>query len=583
VKQLQGYLLLFEQVLADVTTQLGNVNRFFSSSAAEDTTYFTRPPFDLPGVASLLRQFSPGGNWTAFVQNPDNPVARALHSAAESPTQVLDRRNRMLDHLLARQGEDTVAFGQELHRWAQAELTAAGSGGGQPASIAARRDAANGRLIRIKAALLHDAPELNAFRLLAGSNPLWRNTDLLRIEPSGTQFRWHLAVDGQELLRSVDTFTTSVAASIAAEHALAFAARGTLHVVVAIGGGQQRLRVMDGTTAAARVVAESSQTFASVALATAASAQIAAAFARLRLESSVAPLERRIASLIGVRHQWRRRLLTATNVHFEIVNDPPGGGLFGKRWRLFEQTTLSGPVLLNSPVRFDAATDPLATALAQQSIGQVLRYGTDEWNYTIVAAPGNTFTYELRDPAGTLVAVRSAALPSRADAERALAATVDHLYRTFSAEGFFLIEHLLLRPRRSGEDFLSLPVRDAARERDPYSHRISFVFPSGYARNFSDAAEAATPVTPHRFRDPEFRRHAERVIRQACPAHLMPTIYWVDRARAGTSIPAGRLDFDTFEQRYFAWLDTVLIPGAPASTVDGARAALVDALNLIAR
>jgi hypothetical protein len=62
----------------------------------------------------------------------------------------------------------------------------------------------------------------------------------------------------------------------------------------------------------------------------------------------------------------------------------------------------------------------------------------------------------------------------------------------------------------------------------------------------------------------------------------MPTIYWVDRARAGTSIPPGRLDFDTFEQRYFAWLDTVFIPGAPATTVAAARAALVAALNAIA-
>ena len=124
VKQLQGYLLLFEQVLADVTTQLGNINRFFSGDAGEDTTYFTRPPFDVPGVPNLLRRFPPGGNWTAFVQDPNNAVTRALHDAAESRTDVLDRRNRMLDHLLARQGEDTVAFGQELHRWAQLELDA---------------------------------------------------------------------------------------------------------------------------------------------------------------------------------------------------------------------------------------------------------------------------------------------------------------------------------------------------------------------------------------------------------------------------------------------------------------------------
>ena len=105
------------------------------------------------------------------------------------------------------------------------------------------------------------------------------------------------------------------------------------------------------------------------------------------------------------------------------------------------------------------------------------------------------------------------------------------LYRNYSAEGMFLIEHLLLRPRQAGEPFLSLPVGDNARERDPYSQRISIVFPSGYARNFSlpRASAPTTPVTPDRFRDPEFRRHAERVIQQACPAHLMPTVYWVDQ------------------------------------------------------
>ena len=30
----------------------------------------------------------------------------------------------MLDHLLARQGEEAVAWGQELHRWGRAELLA---------------------------------------------------------------------------------------------------------------------------------------------------------------------------------------------------------------------------------------------------------------------------------------------------------------------------------------------------------------------------------------------------------------------------------------------------------------------------
>jgi hypothetical protein len=573
-KQLQGYLLLFEQILGDVTTQLGNVNRFFSGDASEDTTYFTRPPFDLPGVSSLLRRFPLSGNWSTFVNDPDNPVTTALHDAAETRTEMLDRRNRMLDHLLARQGEDMVALGQELHRWAQLELAAA--------STAARRDAANARLIRLKTGLLEDAPELNAFRLLGNSNPVFGDSDLLQITPSGSAYTWHLTPDNQELLRSAAALATAAAAHIAAENALAFAARSALYVVFDIGGGQRRLHVMDGTSAGAQVVAESTQTFAGDAAANAAIPAIAGVFAQLRLASSPAPFERLIAYLTGIRIQQRRHLLAPTSSNFQIVDDPPGGGLFGKRWRLFEQPGNTGQVLLNSPVRFEAVTDALATQLAQDSIRQVLRYGMDEWNYVISPAAGNTFTYQLQDPSGAIIAVRDAALTSNGDAARALAATLDLLYRSYSAEGFFLIEHLLLRPRKTGDPFLSLPTGVADRERDPYSQRISLVFPSGYARDFSLPRRTAptTPVTPDRFRDPEFRNHAERAIQQACPAHLMPTVYWVDRQAAGS--PTAVASFDTWEQRYFDWLDTVLIPGAAAATVDAARGAMVEALNAIA-
>jgi hypothetical protein len=580
VKQLLGYLLLFEQILADVTTQLGNVNRFFSGDADEDTTYFTRPPFDLPGVPGLLRRFPLGGNWTAFVDDPDNPVTRALHDAAETRTEMLDRRNRMLDHLLARQGEDMAAFGQELHRWAQLELAAVNPAAAPPAaSIATRRDAANARLIRIKAALLRDAPELNAFRLLANSNPVVADTDLLQVTSSGPTFGWRLFPGNQERLRSVTPSVTVAAAHVDAENAMAFAARPELYVVVDSGGGQRRLNVMDGSTAAAQVVAESSQTFGGDPAATAAVAEIAGIFAQLRIDSSLSPFERRVAYLTGIRGQRRHRLQTAIGLHFQIVDDPPGGGQFGKRWRLFELPAGGGQVLLSSPQRFVAPTDAAAVQLAEDSIREVLRYGTDEWNY--VASTAAPFTFELRGPSGA-VAVHDAALPSPADAARALAATADLLYRAYSAEGFFLIEHLLLRPRQTGDPFLSLPVGDAARERDPYSQRISIVFPSGYARDFSlpRATAPTIPVPPDRFRDPEFRNHAERVIQRACPAHLMPTVYWVERAIPGSA--ASIASFDAFEQRYFDWLDTVLIPGAPAATVTTVRAAMVAALNAIA-
>ena len=583
VRQLQGYLLLFEQILADVTTQLLNINRFFSADAGEDTTYFTRPPFDLPGVPNLLRRFPPGSNWAAFVADPNNPVASALHDAAESRTEALDRRNRMLDHLLARQGEDMVAFGQELHRWAQLELAAVNIlAAQQPSSIAARRDAANARLVQIKSALVRDAPELNAFRLLANSNPLFGDASLLQIRPSGTGVTWHLSLGNQELLRSIDTFGTSAEAQVDAENAMTFAARSTLYDIVDIGEGQRRLNVRDGSTPTAQVVAESSRAFAGGPAAAAAVAQIGGAFAQMRIESSSSPFERRVAYLIGIRSTKRRQLLTATSVSFQIVDDTPGGGLFGKRWRLFELPGNAGQVLLNSPQRFDAATDAAAVQLAQDSIRQVLRYGVDEWNYVIPSAA--PLTYELHDPSGSVLARRDLPVTSTSDTEPALAATVDLLYRSYSAEGFYLIEHLLLRPRQVGDPFLSLPIGFPAADPDPYSHKITLVFPSGYARDFSLDRKTAptTPTTPDRFRDLELRNHAERVIKQACPAHLMPIVYWVDQTLPGTLPPLPLACFDTFEQRYFDWLDTVLIPGASAATVDAARAAMVETLNAIA-
>ena len=579
VKQLKGYLLPFEQILADSTAQLANINRFFSGAADETTTSFTRPLFELSGIQDLLRQFPPGANWATFIADPNNPFAQFLQGAAETPDQFLDRRNRMLDHRLARHGEDTVALGQELHRWAQAQLNLTGLTSAQQATaIAQRRAVVNARLIQIKTAFLHDVPELNAFRFLAGSNPFYSNDTLLQIETVTGGFLWHLWAGGTELLRAPNPVTDSIQAGLDAESAFLLAGRSTLYTPVAAAGGQFQLNLMDGTV----VVAASAQTWASAAAATTAAPTLAAQFNTLRIQSSRAPLERRISYLTGMRTQSRLPLLVPTNTYFQIYDDPPGGGLFGKRWRLWQLPAQAGQTLLISPIRFEAATDADATSLAQQSIAQVMSYGIDEWNYAVVPAAGNTFIYQLTDATGTVLALSDPPVATQALAQQGITATVAHLYQNTSAEGFYLVEHLLLRPRTTADAFLSLPVDQLTWEADPYSQRLSFILPSGWARDFTQphATAPTTPLAPDRFRDAELRGHVERTIQQACPAHLMPSIFWVDREVGGAATATA--SFDTWEQRYFAWLDTVLIPGAPDATVTAARAALVEALNAIA-
>lgn len=582
VKQLEGYLFPFEQMLGDVTAQLSNINRFFSGDADEPASYFVRAPFNLPGARALLRRFAAAGDWQAFVSDADNPVLQALHGAAEGRERLLDRRNRMLDHLLARQGEDTVALAQETLRWARAELAAAGLAPAQlEAEMAERLLAANARLLRLKAALLREVPELNGARLQATSNAFERDKTLLRIAPAGTGFLWFLAPEGTELLRAVNALPSAAAAGIAAEQAFHAAGRPANHQVVDVGGGQRRLQLFGGGANPAQAFAESTQSFGSVAAANAALPVLAAVFASLRLESSLSPLERRVALHTGIRAASRRRTLTAIGAFFEVFNEPAPAGLIGKRWRLRNAASGGGAVLLQSALRFDAATDPQAVALAEAHIHTVLRLGSDEWNYRTTAIAGG-FAIELRDPAGMLLAMRGPVPGPAAAAEAALRSTVEHLVRHYAAEGLYLLEHLLLRPRRGGDLFLSLPTGDAGRLADPYSQRLSLVLASGLARDFAQpkASAATVPVTPHRFRDAEFRRQAEAVLQRNCPAHLLPGVFWVDRQAAGSvDSPAS---FDVFEDRYLRWLDTVLIPGATPADTDSVRNALVESLNAIA-
>jgi hypothetical protein len=98
-----------------------------------------------------------------------------------------------------------------------------------------------------------------------------------------------------------------------------------------------------------------------------------------------------------------------------------------------------------------------------------------------------------------------------------------------SPGGFHLLEHILLRPRNADVNstrpnnglnwqtaFLAQPVKP-----DPYSHQLSFIFPDWIDR----------------FSRPEFRQLIENTVREATPAHLHLTLYWLN--------PAEMAEFET--------------------------------------
>lgn len=95
-KQLKGYLMAYEQLLADMLKQLANTHKLFSTDEQVNRTYFTRyfdPGAPEPAIAGLPNLL----NGTA--------TQAALEALAEPAEVFYDRRNRFLDHVLARFGE----------------------------------------------------------------------------------------------------------------------------------------------------------------------------------------------------------------------------------------------------------------------------------------------------------------------------------------------------------------------------------------------------------------------------------------------------------------------------------------------
>ena len=93
IKQLRGYLLVFEQIMANYLAQLAHVQEFFSLNKGVDRSYYSQIPDSVPFLSEIIRSKSM------------EEFKGKLESLVAEFDPFLDRRNRTLDHLLARFGE----------------------------------------------------------------------------------------------------------------------------------------------------------------------------------------------------------------------------------------------------------------------------------------------------------------------------------------------------------------------------------------------------------------------------------------------------------------------------------------------
>jgi hypothetical protein len=106
-KQLKAYLMPFEQLIADILAQLAHTNELFSTDESLQRTYFSHY-FDPAAVPTQIADL-------ADLYTIPAMTAAQLQTLTEPRELFYDRRNRFLDHVLARFGEQFRDYALMLH------------------------------------------------------------------------------------------------------------------------------------------------------------------------------------------------------------------------------------------------------------------------------------------------------------------------------------------------------------------------------------------------------------------------------------------------------------------------------------
>lgn len=210
---------------------------------------------------------------------------------------------------------------------------------------------------------------------------------------------------------------------------------------------------------------------------------------------NLAGLQRRVYGLLGFDDITRRRLAEP-----DITIEEAADGSFG-----FVAVGPSRPGGVADVIYESSRLD--SRVAVEALIDLTLTVGADPANYHKV---GDVFEVRRGGEHGDLL--------GRTTAGTSRSTVVKYFERRGGAEGFHVVEHILLRPRRDDDTLMAVQLADADPDvpkrieaRDPYSFRVSVVLPSW----------------PRRFQNLNFRRLVERTLRAEAPAHVLLKICWV--------------------------------------------------------
>lgn len=195
-------------------------------------------------------------------------------------------------------------------------------------------------------------------------------------------------------------------------------------------------------------------------------------------------------------------LLGYPDLAFSFTSNEPQGAV---KQVSFELIDAIGRLWLAGAVEAAADQDP-----ERESYRAIIRRMSDPDAYEIVAENG-AFKLVLKNADGESFAET----PEPLSDETAARALIDTFVRWSVNERSMVIEHLLLRPKFTGDALYPACSDGVCRtcgDEDPYSFRLTWVMPgwtAPYAGNL------------------ELREFADRTVRRETPAHLLPKICWV--------------------------------------------------------
>lgn len=537
-RQFKAYLLFFEQMLADYLAQLGNVSKLFSLDETLKYSYFSQ---NITNINGCLGEFADEFylDKTLF-SDPDK-----RNMLREDEQEFHRRRNRLLDHLLARfaekfndyvmmmyqQSGDTLKTNDELIKDKVSFLRM------QPVLSRERNRAFNYRPKDL--AQVWDSDNVSGLEKrtakLAGMESFARRnlscqdffSILFDTRKTGDEFRIEIKDPEQHLLfKSTQLYLTRAEAMADALIIYPHLLDANVFSISAIAENEFRYQMHFDV-----VTFTHDETF------------LTEADAQASIDSVIA------------RHE--EVLAAASGEELEGEPDHPFIVLFDTR-----EYGCDYRVEIKDPGQFILFKSRELYSTRAQAIEQAKELFVavrERKNYQIDDSGGaGTVFYRLSFAGVTLT--HDVLFDSVADATHSIERVIARYYEVLEGlkcnnEGMYLIEHLLLRPRRANARLLDVclhPEKASCGDEDPYSFRASVIL----------------PYWPKRFQSLSYRRFLENSLREQSPAHVHLKICWIDHTQMAV-----------FEVRLQAWLQALATEAFDSELLNQTQNDLIDILE----